>query len=315
MNPQQDASDRTFEESIKEVMQTLPPPIRAYLAGGRYSAVAKSLMTKYGLHIDQGGILEREVMLLLMGIESPQEFSDSLKQEALIPDDVVRNIVTDINQQIFIPLREEMRRSGQVAPTATAPSYGPPAPARAPQVQMPPPPAMRPAVPPQPMPPARTFAPASAPISNFHLENKLPTRPPLSEPPAPPTALPVAPTAPLPPKIALPRPPGPIFHKPLPVPALPALQQGESPPRNEPPARLPAVGAPPPNLPTGSAPISATPLLVVPPPPVHSLSSLSRPPALPFPRSAPTPLSSGAQTEVPHTRYSNDPYREPFDEV
>ncbi len=119
-----------LEESIKEVMQTLPPPIRNYLSQGKYSIVAKNLMRKYGLHIDQGGVLEREIMLLLMGIENPDEFAASLKSEATLPEDVVRSIMTDINQEIFIPLQKEMRNAGSgaqetkpAAPRASVPSY------------------------------------------------------------------------------------------------------------------------------------------------------------------------------------------------
>ncbi|MHB1770003.1 MAG: hypothetical protein ACYCPH_02910 [Minisyncoccota bacterium] len=105
----------TVEESIKEVMQTLPPPIRQYLGEGKYSIVAKNLMRKYGLHIDQGGVLEREIMLLLMGIENPDEFATSLKSEAALSEDAVRKIMTDVNQEIFIPLQKEMRNAGNGA--------------------------------------------------------------------------------------------------------------------------------------------------------------------------------------------------------
>lgn len=102
--------DLTLDESIKQVMQTLPPLIRAYLAQGKYTGVAKSLMAKYGLRIDQGGVLEREIMLLLMGIENPDEFTQALVEEARLDQKTISSIVQDINVQIFIPLREEEMR-------------------------------------------------------------------------------------------------------------------------------------------------------------------------------------------------------------
>lgn len=100
----------SFEESVAQVMQTLPPPIRHYLGQGKYSVVANQLMTKYGLHIDQGGILEREIMLLLMGIENPDEFTQALADEAKLDVQTINNITKDVNDQIFVPLREEMRK-------------------------------------------------------------------------------------------------------------------------------------------------------------------------------------------------------------
>ncbi|MDE2173451.1 MAG: hypothetical protein KGJ31_02540 [Patescibacteria group bacterium] len=114
----QNQQEPTFEESIKEVMRTLPPPIRQYLAQGKYTLVAKNLMSKYGLRIDQGGVLEREIMLLLMGIENPDEFSVSLKSDAALSEDTVRSIMNDINQEIFIPLQREMQSTGNAVSEA-----------------------------------------------------------------------------------------------------------------------------------------------------------------------------------------------------
>src|SRR3989344_1874642 len=112
MDTDQDTDERAFEENIREVMRDLPAPIRSYLSSGSYSLVAKNLMSKYSLHIDQGGILEREIMLLIMGLESPQTFLDALKNEAYIPDDTARSLAAEINEKIFKPLQEEMRKGG-----------------------------------------------------------------------------------------------------------------------------------------------------------------------------------------------------------
>src|SRR3989344_8204570 len=124
--PRQELS---LDESIKEVMQTLPPPIRNYLAQGKYTAVAKGLMVKYRLHIDQAAIAEREIMLLLMGIENPAEFTKALAEEAKLDQQVVNSIVQDVNAQIFVPLRDEMRnvaptQGAQVAPASLKATQG-----------------------------------------------------------------------------------------------------------------------------------------------------------------------------------------------
>lgn len=105
----QNQKELTYDESVKQVMQTLPPVIRSYLSQGKGTMVAKSLMIKYGLRIDQVSILEREIMLLLMGIENPDEFTQALSEEAKLEKKVIENIVQDINTQIFVPLRERMR--------------------------------------------------------------------------------------------------------------------------------------------------------------------------------------------------------------
>lgn len=124
----------SFDESIKQVMQTLPPPIRNYIAQEKYTAVARSLMVKYGLHIDQGAVVEREIMLLLMGVENPDEFVLALSSEASLDQKTVDNIVRDVNEQVFMPLREEMRISS--APASAKPSVPQP-PRPQPQFQQP----------------------------------------------------------------------------------------------------------------------------------------------------------------------------------
>lgn len=126
MNP--DQPELTFEESVAQVMKTLPPVIRAYLAQGKYTPVAKALMAKYGLRIDQGGVLEREIMLLLMGIENPDEFTKALIEEAHLDQQITNNIVQDVNAQIFIPLRAEEMKSATTIPEPPKPRAPMPSP-------------------------------------------------------------------------------------------------------------------------------------------------------------------------------------------
>lgn len=108
----EDQQTPNLEESISQVMQTLPPIIRDYLSAGKYTTVARNLTTKYGLRIDQAGVLEREIMLLLMGIETPQEFAQALTEEARLDKKIVDSIALDVNEQVFIPLRTEEQKIG-----------------------------------------------------------------------------------------------------------------------------------------------------------------------------------------------------------
>lgn len=116
----QNQPELSFEESLKQVMQTLPPVIRDYLTQGKYTVVSKNLMAKYGLRIDQGSVLEREIMLLLMGVETPSEFMEALAEEAKLDQKTVGGIVQDVNDQIFVPLREEEENGSVVEPVAPA---------------------------------------------------------------------------------------------------------------------------------------------------------------------------------------------------
>ncbi|MDO8566956.1 MAG: hypothetical protein Q7R58_02275 [bacterium] len=108
----QNKPDLTVDESVNQVMRTLPPVVRSYLVQGKHTAVAKNLMTKYGLRIDQAGVLEQEIILLIMGIDNPDEFTQVLAKDAKLDAQTINSITKDVNEQIFIPLREEMRKGG-----------------------------------------------------------------------------------------------------------------------------------------------------------------------------------------------------------
>lgn len=158
----QNQSELTFDESIKQVLQTLPPSIRVYITQERYTAVAKNLMSKYNLRIDQGGVLEREILLLLMGIEDPNEFIQTLV-EADFNQQTINGIMQDINALIFTPLQEQMRSGGGNAMPPTQPV----------RPAIPPP---RPQVPMQPRPvnaPVPNYAPQRPRISPTPNDEKL----------------------------------------------------------------------------------------------------------------------------------------------
>lgn len=300
----------------------MPPAIRAYLTEGKYTPVAKNMMSKYNLRVDQGGVLERELMLLLMGVEDPSEFTKTLVEEARLDQKTANSIAQDVNNQIFIPLRaEEMRgdlRAEKPVPPAAAPMPAAPAP----------------------LPPAV----AGEPKKYFHLENKIPpVRPALAPTPAPvrpapvvvtsvPTAAPAAPrpTAPLPPRFSTseatmkiqvesrnrelpPRfsrsEPKAALSTPISPEATKLLEDHEEPhiEFNQIPTPVASTrptmdlgaGAPP-NLP-GAMPPQAVPAIPMPP----------RPAVAP---GAGAPVEPKPVAATPTESYGADPYREPIDE-
>lgn len=311
MNQDQSQSGLALDESVKQVMQTLPPVVRAYLSQGKYTLVAKSLMAKYGLRIDQGGVLEREIMLLLMGIESPTEFMQALAEEARLEQKVITGIVQDINAQIFVPLREEEMKGGEGGLMPTAPA----APAQAP----------------------------AQPTSHFHLQNKI------TPPPRP--AQQPSPTKPLVsvlqgnPPARFAQSPRPAIAAPASVASNTLLEDHEEPHIEfnkvpVPTSSIPAQKTPAPQsplgevlsriIPPGGRPAFApAPKIVFPTPvppranPSQTLSVTASPAAVSQPSrspSVPKPTLSAAPAPVlpkappvPAKPYSTDPYREPLE--
>lgn len=259
-------------------MRDLPPTLRKYLANRRYSLVAKGLMTKYGLHIDQGAILEREIMLLLMGIETPDEFVASLKEDAFLSNEIVGGITKDVNDQIFVPLQQQMRQEGS-APSAPARQTPPPPPA----VTQPPIATPRYQPPPSPSPlPPRTSIPVSPP-----------------PPPSLPVVAPPPPPRPLPP---VPPPPSSLGE------ALRAVTASAPKPQVESRRSLASTGVqtPPPSSPAAPLPPKRTM-------PGQSFVSPRTLPPLPPSVQPPPPAHRPAPPQPARPPYSDDPYREPVE--
>ncbi len=139
------SQEPTFDQDLSTVVSQLPTPIRSFFINGKVEVVVKDLMQKYRLHVDQGAIMEREIILLLLGLKDPTEFTKSLSEEAQIDQQTINGVVQDINDQIFIPIQAEMKdetvRSVQKQPkpassrlpaitkqtaAASAPTYAPP---------------------------------------------------------------------------------------------------------------------------------------------------------------------------------------------
>lgn len=312
----------TLEESIKEVMHTLPPPIRHYLGQGTYSVVAQNLRNKYHLTAGQATVLQNEIVMLLMGVENPDEFARALVADALLDQPTVASIAQDVNTQIFIPLRAQMQNptTTPVSPPARAvpppaprvimptPSYAPPRPPN------PPPPLVRPA----PAAPRLNYEP---PSSIIQANPALPTRPQeeyITKSPkyVPPSRVSPRPPAPRPPASAMParpipRPittPSPSSRQPISASATKLLEDHEepspsidalkTPPRPEFKAPAARIIPPPPNLPGAMMP---------PPSSITPSQPRSVPPTPLAPKPAPPPTP-----RPPVQPYDSDPYREPI---
>ncbi len=292
-------------------MQTVPPVIRNYLVQEKYTPITKALMTKYALRIDQGGILEREIMLLLLGIESPDEFSQALVGEAKLSQQVTSGILQDVNTQIFVPLRARMQSGeGKVEQPVkpAAPWTPPPRPPVVPRAAW-----TRPAPRPvaaaalsTPVPPLLQQPQRPAPLHPV-VKAELPSTPP---PPVPPR--PRGPSlAPLPPKTVLPR--GGMTpsaqtdssrlledHEEPHIDIKTAMPK-PPPPRIAPPSR---PNGPPPNLPGAMPPRGIVSQVMPPAPPAGRIDH----PPLPVP---PPPRPPAPRPPV--QPYSSDPYREPIE--
>ena len=123
-------------QSINVLLARVPRPVREYVISDLSNEV-QSLMGRYQLHVDQGGVLQRELLLMLLGQQEPAGFMKELAT-AGIEQGKVQSMMVDINEEIFKPLR---KREQEAPPESAAPApTPPPAPRPTPAAPPPPPP-------------------------------------------------------------------------------------------------------------------------------------------------------------------------------
>lgn len=104
------------QQEIITALNAAPHLIQDGITGSNTLAIIVELQKKYKLHIDQIGKIAELNRNMLLGLVGPDEFLKDLI-EAKIPEKDAREIMTEINQKIFVSLREKMRSGGVPAPT------------------------------------------------------------------------------------------------------------------------------------------------------------------------------------------------------
>lgn len=94
---------------IQDYFLKAPQPIKDYLAGDAFSDVMQKITTKYNFHINQAAQIENEMVMILLGLEHPNDLLGNL-QPIGIPVSVVEDLIVDLDSQILRPMRDEIIR-------------------------------------------------------------------------------------------------------------------------------------------------------------------------------------------------------------
>jgi hypothetical protein len=93
---------------FKDHFKKLPPELQKAVMANDLRQKLVVLTQKYRLHIDKAGVLENEVVLVLMGLENPDEFVNNARRELGLSPEDARGLARDVNDQIFHPIRETL---------------------------------------------------------------------------------------------------------------------------------------------------------------------------------------------------------------
>lgn len=106
--PEEDAE--LAEDEIDKKFNSLPKDIRDAITSADVDSKITELAKKYRLHIDKAEELSDETGLVMLGLTHPQDYLRNLKRRLELPDDLARDLVADVNEQIFKQIRESLKQ-------------------------------------------------------------------------------------------------------------------------------------------------------------------------------------------------------------
>ncbi len=124
-------------------MAELPPDVRSAIESAEWEDKLCILGQKHALHIDQMGGLEDETLLVMLGFAAPEEFAANIAEQLHVPAEKAQVLALEVNTEVFLPIRESMKRFMEARANTPAPAPQAPAgtPATPPAPTPPPPPA------------------------------------------------------------------------------------------------------------------------------------------------------------------------------
>ena len=97
-------------EEAEKRFKSLPSDIQQLLYSTDMNKILVDIGSKYKLHIDQIGKLEEETGSVMLGFIEPADYSRMISEALQVDSAVAENIVKDVNEQLFIKIRESMKQ-------------------------------------------------------------------------------------------------------------------------------------------------------------------------------------------------------------
>jgi hypothetical protein len=103
------------QDILKTQFQKLPKNLQDAITSVSLQEKLKKVVKKFMLHIDQAGALENETVLVMLGLESSDDYRENIRRALNIADGRAEMIANNINQEIFLQIRETLKEISQTS--------------------------------------------------------------------------------------------------------------------------------------------------------------------------------------------------------
>lgn len=98
------------EEQIAQMYDNLPEDLKDAIFGMEMNEIVERIGRENQLNIEQIGDLANETGMVMLGVTHPNEFIVNLAERLEVDKEKARAIAQEINEQIFKPVRDSLRK-------------------------------------------------------------------------------------------------------------------------------------------------------------------------------------------------------------
>jgi len=102
---------RSGLKAFDPALAKLPQNLQQMILSTDTAETVQAIGQKYHLHVDKMGVLDNEVGAVLVGETRPENFTSRLKEKLGLDQTTVQAITHEVNERIFLPLRETLKNS------------------------------------------------------------------------------------------------------------------------------------------------------------------------------------------------------------
>lgn len=102
-----------IQNLINERISQLPEIVKKEVLNGDWLETIRKIVKDNDLLIDQGLVIERETLLMILGIESPKNYTKNIKKEANLSNEEAVSIAFEVDEKILKEIKRKLIQKGE----------------------------------------------------------------------------------------------------------------------------------------------------------------------------------------------------------
>lgn len=100
--------NQELKKLVHERMSQLPKVVVDSIQDSQWKKEIRDIVSKNNLLIGQGLVLERETLLMMLGVENPKDFTKNIRKHAELSNEEAIVIAHDVNERVLKKIKEKL---------------------------------------------------------------------------------------------------------------------------------------------------------------------------------------------------------------